>query len=165
MWFKKKKTPDTPKLFGVSLDNYHYLGYSEFNYVDHNEVVTTVFQSHYFVHKTSERRKVAITGNASESYKKHNFYIKHVALWEAGEGQLYDCVSTQKSYRSDYIKEYMQENYSCVWDNKKRWWATSEDSKYESAVDNQKKSNTNNTVEGTVVKVDFKKGKNSIDNG
>lgn len=159
---KKKSSTQTPKvekkiLHNHNLDKWHYLGFLELKL---DESVYPVF---LFVDKNDHsKRSYTITGVYPDLARKYHPYVtKYIDPWTTGEYELY----TFSKSPSKWLKEYMLEKFSSVWDNKTEWWVSNDNAKYQSA---QKKQTSKKTPpnqgsgakkDPVVVQVDFGKKK------
>ena len=159
---------DAPRLHGVNLKQWHYLGLStiSFAYTDDTRVDTAYL--FFFCSRNDEdlRKYVLITDNISkylqDKFDHHPWIIEKAELWIAGERKLYDPINKEPSL---YLKDKMLEEYKVVWSTEKNWWVSNEDAKYQSAKKTQAKKKPKEepevtTVEDNVVKIEFKKDKN-----
>lgn len=144
-------------LHGHDLGKWHYLGYTSCSYVDENGKTIEDILVFLFASKNDLKRRSFYTGNKSAE-KNHTYISGKVKPWAAGEGKVYYLINGKNNLPSDFLKEYMLENFSSEWDEKTNWWSTADEAKYNSAKIKQK--NEENTkkkvaVENNVVAVDF----------
>lgn len=153
MWFRKKQPSKTlnvildgETLHGVSLSEFHYLGFTIFEFTGES---TYKYHAHFFI-SDSGKRRVSITTNfqGDTYYKYHKFYEK-VTLWAVGEGELYHRIRNP----SRYLKDYMAKKFSASWDSESGVWV---DMNYETAVQKQNSTTQNVTKIGNVIKLNFK---------
>lgn len=171
-WFSKKKESTvviepTNKviLHGHDLDKWNYLGYTSCKYVDENGKTTGEYPIFLFVDKNNDKRRSYSIPSDLTGYveKTHGFVIKLVKPWAAGEGSIYQPIQGQNNKPSDYLKEYMLEQFNCEWDTATNWWGTSDKAKYNSAQDKQKRERKAKEdkpdikVDNNVVTVEFGK--------
>lgn len=164
---KKYEEDETPRLHGVNLNEWRYLGRSKiaFTYSDANHSD----EAHLFFFcgiNDLDKRKYIIVPDSTTSYIRQRFeshpWVTNTAeLWKVNESNLYQVIHTEPS---KWLREKMLEEYKCVWSNEKNWWITDENAKYESAKRTQAKKKPKEELEVTpiednVVKIEFKKEK------
>jgi hypothetical protein len=169
-WLKRKsieealhEPTDKVILHEHDLSKWNYLGYREIRFVDDNKVVTERYPIFLFADKENDkRRSYYISGNNTtyvETY--HSYVAMTLKPWAAGEGPIYILISGDNACPSDYLKEYMLERFSAEWDTATNWWGSSDDAKYTSASNKQKRERKPKEVkavpESNVVTVEFGK--------
>lgn len=158
---------EAPRLHGVNLEQWHYLGRSDisFSYLDsaHEDKAYVFFFCS--VDDDDIRKYVMVPDNNSkyrqDKFDHHPWIINTAELWLAGERNLYDPINNEPSR---YLKEKMLEEYSVAWSTEKNWWVSNEDVKYQSAKKSQAKKKPKEepevtTVQDNIVKIEFKKDK------
>jgi hypothetical protein len=154
-WFKKKDKVNENKviLHEHDLSKWHYLGYTNCRYVDSDGKDIAVWQIFLFVDKNNEKRRSYYVPSDSFLVSNHQYMNMTVKPWAAGEKEIYSIISGKGCYPSDYLKEYMMKKFSVVWSNKKNWWVSDDDAKYEQAVNKQKENIIK--TDGNVIQVPF----------
>lgn len=173
IWFKRKDKNESPVttltrdpedkviLHGHDLAKWNYLGFTRCTYVDQNGNLKSEHTIFLFVSKNDEKRRSYYL--ASEYVEKDHPYVNnHVKPWAVGEGEIYHLIKGEGNYPSDYLKEYMLERFKCEWNTDTKWWGTSDDAKYTSAQNKQKrerkeKPKAETKPETNIVTVDFGK--------
>jgi len=151
-WFKKSTSVVESKkviLHGHDLSKWHYLGYTCCKWTDKNGNITDKNLVFLFCDKRNEKiRSYHIDNDIGRTCEQiHPYVSAHIKPWAAGEGQLYTLIqSDTHNQASDYLKEYMFENFHHEWDNETKWWKRS-----------TKPVPTKTPDEPEVVKVDFGK--------
>lgn len=146
-------------LHGVNLNNWQYLGYSEiaYNYDKGERVDKANVFLFCGINDTSRRKYVVVTyPNLEDKFKVHPWITLHAELWRTCEKELYDSVNKEPS---QYLRDKMLEDHSAVWSNETHWWVTNDTTKYASAKKKQTKKKEILPEEDNVVKVNFKKDK------
>ena len=149
---------DKVVLHGHDLAKWDYLGYTRCSYVDENGKTTSEYPIFLFVSKTDiKRRSYHITSEYAE--KNHIFMNRNVKPWAAGEGEVYQLISGDGNYPSDFLKQHMLDTYSAEWDSSTKWWGSSDKAKYIAANNKQKRERKKKEAdpETNVVTVDFGK--------
>ena len=172
IWFSRKKdSKDIPTsiplkevddpviLHNHDLAKWNYLGYTRCTYIDENGNIQSEHPIFLFVNKNNEKRR---SYYVSSEYvdKNHQFINKSVKPWAVGEGEIYYLIKGEGNQPSDYLKEYMLEQFNCEWDTSKNWWGSSDDAKYTAASNKQnreRRPKAKTTTETNVVAVDFGK--------
>jgi hypothetical protein len=170
-WLKKKyaeykascarslELANAPRLHGVNLGVYNYLGRSEI----HFEYTDAEYKDHasvfFFANKKdNDKRKYVIVPTQSHMlprFQSHPWIVKNAELWLVGERSLYDVVRDEPS---TFLKDYIAENFDGeVWSNETKWWVSSDKIKYNKAKAKQDKKKEKLTEENNVVKLEFKK--------
>lgn len=163
----KEAEPASPRLHGVDLNKWHYLGHSDvsFTYIDSTHTDNAyVF---FFCSRDDEdlRKYVLIADNNAkhiqDKFSHHPWVIKTAELWLAGERHLYEPINNEPSL---YLKDKMLEEHKAVWSKEKNWWVSNEDAKYQSAKKSQAKKKPKEEpevipVEDNIVKIEFKREK------
>lgn len=148
-------------LHNHDLAKWNYLGFTRCSYVDDDGRITGEYPIFMFVSKNDEkRRSYYISGDASGHVNNnHGFVNKYIKPWAAGEGEIYHRVSGEHSLPSDYLKAYMLDKFSAVWDDATHWWVTNDKAKYTAASNKQKREakKKESVTENNVVTVDFGK--------
>ena len=152
--------PDSPViLHGHDLAKWNYLGHTRCQYIDEHDNITGEYPIFLFASKTDLKRRSYHVTNEYVA-KNHSFINKFVKPWAVGEGAVYALISGQGNKPSDFLKEYMLENFSADWDTETKWWGQSDKAKYESAQTKQKKQRkpkVETQTENNVVTVEFGK--------
>lgn len=150
---------DVVMLHGHNLAKWDYLGYSRCQYVGENGNITSEHPIFLFVSKKDmKRRSYHITNDYVA--KNHSYVNKYVKPWAAGEGEIYHIISGEGNSPSDFLREYMLEHFSSVWDKETKWWGTNDKAKYTSVQNKQKRQNkpkVKTETEDNVVTVEFGK--------
>lgn len=157
--FDLKITAEAPRLHGINLNDFHYLGLTQIFYVNEHSVKTNA-SIFFFVHKTTSLRKFVLKSPAGywkTIFENHDWVTTEAELWAANERDLYQII---RSEPSNYLEEYMLEKYDSVWDMESKWWKKS--NKYDSAVKKASKE-THQKVksEGNILKLDFSRNKDN----
>lgn len=168
-WFKKKsKIKDQlvviepePEyrvmLHGHNLAKWNYLGYTRCSYLNEKREIVSEHPIFLFVSKKDmKRRSYYISSEYVD--KNHAFMNKTVKPWAAGEGEIYHLINGTENKPSDFLKEYMLNEYGAEWNSGTNWWDTSDAAKYTAANNKQKRERKIETEpESNVVTVDFGK--------
>lgn len=155
MFWKKKEKVDKVILHGHDLSKWNYLGYNTASFNDGNGKDTAVCPVFFFASKTNDKKRSVylLEDNAAYFRKYHTWVNTKLYPWQAGEGEIWDLISGKRSDPSDYLKDLMKEDHSCVWNSKKGWWDTNDNVQYDLAVEKQKDEKVK--VEDNVVHVPF----------
>lgn len=159
---------DAPRLHGVNLNKWRYVGCSiiKFNYTDKKYTDDATVFFFCGIDDLKKRKYVVITDDISnymrERFQSHPWITNTAELWKANEREIYQAIHTEPSI---WLKEKMLEEHKCVWSSEKNWWVSNEDAKYQSATKSQAKKKPKEEpevipVEDNVVKIEFKKDKN-----
>ncbi len=145
-------------LHGHNLAKWNYLGYTRCAYVDENGKTTSEYPIFLFASKKDMKKRSYYI--ASEHVEKtHPYMNKNVKPWAAGEGDIYYLIGGEGNSPSDFLKEYMLEQFKSEWDRETKWWGSSDIAKYNTAADKQKRERKKkeSIPETNVVTVDFGK--------
>lgn len=156
---------EAPRLHGVNLNEWHYVGRSmiSFNYNDTKHVDEASVFFFCGIDDLTKRKYVMIVDNPSsymhQRFEHHPWLTNKAELWKANEIELYQAIHTQPS---KWLCERMLVDHQCVWSNEKSWWISDDAAKYESAKKSQAKKKPKEEpeilpVEDNVVKIKFKK--------
>lgn len=170
-WFSRKKksdsAPATPDnkvmLHGHDMAKWNYLGYTYCYYSNTDGGVDSECTVFLFVDKNNEKRRSYSTPGPNGAYfdKNHSYVQQTIKPWAAGEGEIWHVISGKKNKPSDYLKEVMFEKFSSEWDSETNWWGSSDNAKYTSASNKQKRERKPKEVkaipESNVVTVEFGK--------
>ena len=170
-WFNRKKksdsAPATPDdkvmLHGHDMAKWNYLGYTYCYYSNTDGGVDSECTVFLFVDKNNEKRRSYSTPGPNGAYfdKNHSYVQQTIKPWAAGEGEIWHVISGKKNKPSDYLKEVMFEKFSSEWDSEANWWGSSDNAKYTSASNKQKRERNPKEVkavpESNVVTVEFGK--------
>lgn len=170
-WFNRKKksdsVPATPDdkvtLHGHDMAKWNYLGYTYCYYSNTDGGVDSECTVFLFVDKNNEKRRSYSTPGPNGAYfdKNHSYVQQTIKPWAAGEGEIWHVISGKKNKPSDYLKEVMFEKFSSEWDSETNWWGSSDNAKYTSASNKQKRERKPKEVktvpESNVVTVEFGK--------
>lgn len=150
--------PNAPViLHGHDLSKWHYLGNSMCSYTNDKKEKIVTYPIFLFVSKTDEKRR---SFYCADGAKTHRFVEMYIKPWAAGEGEVYVRIQGEDNYPSDYLKAYMLDKFGAEWDSETNWWGSSDNAKYTSANNKQKrerKPKTETTPESNVVTVEFGK--------
>lgn len=148
-----------PRLHGVNLLEWRYLGRTVVSYVDADNRTNAQASLFSFcgVDDTDDRHFIVIPHQKYENFQYHTYVLEHAALWKIGERRLWEIVGTEPS---KWLRDYMFEHFKEVWSNETNWWAA------DGAAPVAKKQSKLRLVEppadstnNNVVKVDFSKDK------
>ena len=145
-------------LHGHNLAKWNYLGYTRCSYVGEDGNITSEYPIFLFVSKNNMKRRSYYI--ASEHVEKNHPYMnRNVKPWAAGEGDIYYLISGEGNNPSDFLKEYMLEQFNSEWDRETKWWGTSDNAKYIAANNKQKREQKKKetVTEDNVVTVEFGK--------
>ena len=169
-WFNRPKNPDAAPavaddrvmLHGHDMAKWHYLGYTACSYTDTDGTVASECTVFLFVDKNDDRRRSYSIPTPGGDYfdKNHQYVLKSIKPWAAGEGEIWQLINGKNNKPSDYLKEFILENYGSEWDSETNWWGSSDAAKYSSASNKQQKRKPKATVsvlESNVVAVEFGK--------
>lgn len=169
-WLKRKsieealhEPTDKVILHEHDLSKWNYLGYREIYFVDEDKVVTARYPIFLFADKENDKRRSYYLSATNPSYVEtnHSYVNKTLKPWAAGEGSIYHLIAGENACPSDYLKEYMLEHFSSEWDSATNWWGSSDDAKYTTASNKQKRERKTKEAkavpESNVVTVEFGK--------
>lgn len=170
-WFSRKKksdsAPATPDdkvmLHGHDMAKWNYLGYTYCYYSNTDGGVDSECTVFLFVDKNNEKRRSYSTPGPNGAYfdKNHSYVQQTIKPWAAGEGEIWHVISGKKNKPSDYLKEVMFEKFNSEWNSETNWWGSSDNAKYTSASNKQKRERKPKEVkvvpESNVVTVEFGK--------
>lgn len=175
-WFSRKKKSDNDSvmtelvmpddkvmLHGHDMAKWNYLGYTYCYYSNTDGGVDSECTVFLFVDKNNEKRRSYSTPGPNGEYfdKNHSYVQQTIKPWAAGEGEIWHVISGKKNKPSDYLKEVMLEKFSSEWNSETNWWGSSDDAKYTSANNKQKRERKPKEVkavpESNVVTVEFGK--------
>ena len=170
-WFNRKKKSDNAPaipddevmLHGHDMAKWNYLGYTYCYYSNTDGGVDSECTVFLFVDKNNEKRRSYSTPGPNGAYfdKNHSYVQQTIKPWAAGEGEIWHVISGKKNKPSDYLKEVMFEKFSSEWDSETNWWGSSDNAKYTSASNKQKRERKPKEVktvpESNVVTVEFGK--------
>jgi len=109
-----------PRLHGVNLVDWAYLGRTTIAYSDTNGIKdeASVFS---FCRRddTDKRQFVVIPHSKYGNFDRHTWLIEHAALWQIGERQLWATVANEPG---QWLRDYMLEKYNEVWSADDNWW-------------------------------------------
>jgi hypothetical protein len=159
-----------PRLHGVNLNTWQYVGKSEisFTYVSEGVSFKEADKAYVFLFSKKDdetSRKYVLVPDSNSSYlldkfKKHPWITNEAEMWKVCEREIYQSINDEPS---KWLKEKMLEEYKCVWSNETRWWVNNDDAKYESAKKTQTKKKPKEEPllleDGNIVKLEFKKDK------
>lgn len=158
-----KAALDAPRLHGVNLDEWTYLGRSTISFTYYDSKHQDNANVFMFCKKddTSTRKFVVVSGSnyMTEKFMTHPWIVETASLWQAGERDIYHPIHSEPS---NWLKDYMLEQHKCVWSTEKKWWDTNDTAKYESARKTQAKKKPKEEpeilpVEDNIVKINFNK--------
>lgn len=157
-FFKKKKIQNksSNSLHGFDLDIWNYLGYTTIRFVGDNDVVTSKATVFFFCKKDDyNKRSYYLQKTGYSSFDNHVWLYEVIPLWMCGEKSLYTIVRNEPSI---FLKQYMLEHHDNEWCDETKWWISTENAKYKSAVINNKKEKTTPVkTENNIIFVDFTK--------
>ena len=170
-WFNRKKKSDGAlvipddkvMLHGHDMAKWNYLGYTYCYYSNTDGGVDSECTVFLFVDKNNEKRRSYSAPGPNGAYfdKNHSYVQQTIKPWAAGEGEIWHVISGKKNKPSDYLKEVMLEKFSSEWNSETNWWGSSDDAKYTSASNKQKRERKPKEVkavpESNVVTVEFGK--------
>jgi hypothetical protein len=117
-----KRSESAPRLHGVNLLDWRYLGRTVISYVDGNtnEVTSNGSVFSFCGHEdTNKRHFVVIPHSKYSSFDTHTWVLEHAALWEIGERELWEIVGSEPSR---WLSEYMLDNHNHLWSLEDRRW-------------------------------------------
>lgn len=143
---------NAPRLHGVNLDDWRYLGRTEVSYVDDRKVATAKATLFAFcgTDDTDDRHFIVMPHQPHVSFDRHTFVMEHAALWVIGERKLWEIVGDEPS---QWLHDHMWERFNAVWSDKAKWVV--KDAHTPKAETKTAPKNTE--MDGNVVKVDFSK--------
>jgi hypothetical protein len=175
-WFSRKKKSDNDSvmtelvmpddkvmLHGHDMAKWNYLGYTYCYYSDTDGSVTSDCTVFLFVDKNDDKRRSYSIPTPGGDYfdKNHQFILTSIKPWAAGEGEIWHMIKGKKNKPSDYLKEVILDKFGSEWDSATNWWGSSDDAKYTSASNKQKRERKPKEVkavpESNVVTVEFGK--------
>lgn len=139
---------------GLDLSVWAYLGHQ----------VLTLDKTPYIIHlfcKHEDHSKRAYRIQSSDYGKKmleeyHTYFHKYTQPWSIGSGEIY----YYNHAPSNYLKEYMADQFGHVWDPATNWWVASEQAKHSAAAKKQtakKETPAVTSIDENVVQVNFGK--------
>lgn len=155
------RSSEPGKMFGFSLDEWRYLGYTEIHYVDDDGNKKQTSYILFFVEKNNEKegkRMYVHCGPLAEFMKDHKFVLLTAEPWASGEYHLAHPILHSPS---GWLIEQMEEiGYS--WDDEKRFIQSSS-AKYNKALKDQtaklkeEESEEENSITNNVIELKFPK--------
>lgn len=144
-----------PRLHGVNLNDWRYLGRTVISYVDHDtkaiSASATVFS--FCAHEdTNQRHFVVIPHSKYTDFDTHTWVSEHAALWQIGERELWETIGAEPSR---WLREYMLEKHDMLWSSDDSWWVSKNTPKKKPKLELIKDSASDNNV----VELDFSKAK------
>lgn len=111
-------------LYGMDISRWEYLGMIKMGFTDSSTKVNVAC----FLNKEDMIKRKAVL--LEPRYEWHRMWRIDIPLWEHGEKPIYGYINVP----SKYLKNYMLEVYSAVWDTETEWWIETDQSKYDSAM-------------------------------
>ncbi len=155
------KPSNTNTIFGVDLEDWHYLGTCT-----SPKTISTVA---LFLSKSSNERMYVNFLNGGKKYyynsmsEYSNWNHTTFEKWRIGERNIHDIFLSEPS---KYLRKYMMDAYDHVWSREKEWWVPASDSeKYGNSKQNQQEETEEDkpkieAVTDNVISVKFGEKKN-----
>lgn len=145
-------------MYGLSLDEWTYLGYSEIKFVNEAKETTSRSFLFFFSERKNEengKRIYVHAGSSAEYMKDHTFILTVAEIWMDSKTNLIRPIITRPS---EWLEEEMQkEGYS--WCNESKGFIPSSTAKYNNAFKEQKKKDDKkeDSKDNNIIEVRFPK--------
>lgn len=112
----------SPRLHGVNLLEWRYLGRTVISYCDEEtKAITSSTNIFGFckIDDVNQRQFVVAPAGRYNPFEYHTWVTEHAALWKIGERELWTIATTEPS---KWLKEHMLETYDELWSVDDNWW-------------------------------------------
>lgn len=166
-WFKQRraakrlyeedlaKAEHAPRLHGINLLEWRYVGRTVISYCDpfSKEITSSATVFGFCKIDNIDQRRFVVTPHGQHChFDYHTWVTEHASLWAIGERSLWDIAGTEPSR---WLKDHMLETYDELWSHDTGWWV-------KKGTLPKKKANlvlVKDAVSDNVVRLDFKKSK------
>jgi len=116
------KAKHAPRLHGINLLEWRYLGRTVISYSDPftKEITSSATVFGFCKMEDTNQRQFVVTPHGRHChFDYHTWVTEHAALWAIGERSLWEIAGTEPSR---WLQEHMLEEYDELWSHETNWW-------------------------------------------